>query len=604
MNFPSVLIITYGRSGSTLLQGIMNSHEQLLVRGENYNFCYYLFQGYLALKKAKNEINQVLPKDPFFGNSELDEDYYISNAAEIVKKILLGNDSKNEKIKAYGFKEIRYTCVLGSLPAYLDFLKMIFPNPIFIFNTRNKDAVMKSRLNLRWIKQKDYEKTIDTLVRVESIFSEYVDNNPANSFHITYEDVIAKSARLQELHSILGLPYSESQIDSVLEQLHSYAPSQHEIKKICLNTPERVLPKMKENPLITVLLCTYNDETYIEECIQSILDQSYKNFEFIILNDGSLDNTKQIIQSFKDPRIRYLEHSKNKGLEDSKNWGLAEARGKYIVYTDGDDISLSKRLNVQTKFMEENPDVGLCASAVQIFGTKDSYYCPAKKDLEIKSRALVGTPLNHPSCMVRKSVLIEHNIKYRKGFNAAEDHPFMVDLMIVSKVYCIPTVLYMYRLHDDNVSIRKKGIQQDSAQRAIDSAFKKLLDIDVTQKEKEAYIIFWRGLSDTTAIGTLEGIRDKIYIYPNLEFWESEFRYYLKRRLDKTISDLYEKLRGYHQLLIDKDLEKAQLNKEKEILRVSLHSANFELKSIDQSISWKLTRPLRSIAKFFFSIKE
>lgn len=604
MNFQSILIITYGRSGSTLLQGILNSHEEVLVRGENYNFCYHLFQGYNALKKAKNEAPQLTPKEPFFGNSQIDEDFYIGKARETVNQLLLADQSENPNIKAYGFKEVRYGEVAESLLDYLEFLKHIFPNPVFVFNTRNKEAVIKSRLNVRWITENDIQKTMDRISRTESIFSEYAKHHPDHSFQITYEQVVARHQNLQDLHDFLGLDYSESGIDGVLGELHSYTPLQPEIREKKTEKATKVSQKQEESPLVTVLLCTYNDEKYIAESIQSILNQTYKNFEFIILNDGSTDNTKEIIESFEDPRIRYLEHTKNKSLEDSKNWGLTEAKGKYIAYIDGDDLAQSDRLYVQTKFMEENPEYGLCASAISVFGNKTGRYHPAEKDLEIRCRALVGTPLNHPSCMIRTSILREHNIRYRKDFPAAEDHPFMLDLLKVTKAYCLPKVLLRYRWHEQNISVTKKAVQKESAERARDLSFKELAGIEVTNEEKEVFVDFWRGNCNPKQIEILENLRNKIYVDPNLSEKDSEFRFYLKNRLEDTVSGLYESLKRYHQILLDKDQKIDQLNKEKEKLRVSLHSSNYEINSMVKSLSWRVTKPLRKIGQLFMDTKS
>lgn len=116
--------------------------------------------------------------------------------------------------------------------------------------------------------------------------------------------------------------------------------------------------------------------------------------------------------------------------------------------------------------MEENPNIGLCASAVKVFGKKSNHYLPAETDHEIRCRALVGTPLNHPSCMIRTSVLRKYNIQYRKDFPVAEDHPFMLELLKVTEAYCIPKALLKYRKHDQNVSVTKRNIQQASAKRA------------------------------------------------------------------------------------------------------------------------------------------
>ncbi len=601
MNFQSILIISYARSGSTLLQSILNSHEELLVRGENYNFCYHLFKSYNALKKTKGKSEQLLPKQPFFGYSVIDEKYFINNIAETVKKLLLAEQLENLKIKAYGFKEVRYPGTLDHLLVYLDFLKQIFPNPLFVFNTRNKDDVFKSRLNLCWVQKKDYQKTIERLIRAEALFSEFIKNNPTNSFHISYEEVTTKSDKLKELHNFIGLPYTEAQMVKVLAVPHSVPHTQKQIKQV---EPENqsIYRMPKENPLVTVLLCTYNDERYIAETIQSILNQTYQNFEFIILNDGSTDKTKQIIQSFKDSRIRYLEHSENKGLEDSKNWGLTEARGKYIAYIDGDDIAMPERLRTQTLFMEENPKVGLCASAVQVFGAKSNYYFPAETDLQIRGRALFGTPLNHPSCMIRTSVLRKYDIRYRKDFPAAEDHPFMLQLLKVTEAYCFPTVLLKYRWHDQNISVTKKPLQIASAKRAKDLAFKdlafkELAGIEVTEEEQEVYKDFWLGDYHIRQISTLKNIRNKIQIDADLDFREIEFRSYLKKRLSNTIEELYETLINYAEIFDGKLNQIVQLEKENKQLHLKLNDTL-------QSMSWKVTHPLRLLGKWLLKLRS
>lgn len=596
MNFQSILIITYARSGSTLLQGILNSHEEVLVRGENHHFCYHLFEAYTALKKAKNKEKQPLPKHPFFGNTLINEDYFIDKAAETVKTILLADQLENQQIKAYGFKEIRYEYTLDHLLDYLDFLKRIFPNPVFIFNTRNKEDVFKSRLSLYWVQNNNRQKTIETLIHTEALFAEFIKNNSINSFSISYEEVITKSNKLKELHNFLGLTYTKSQINEVLAKAHSYAPLQEKIRTI-KQKDASILPMPKANPLITVLLCTYNDESYIAEAIQSILDQSYQNFEFIILNDGSTDNTKQIVQSFNDPRIHYLEHSENKGLEDSKNWGLAEARGKYIAYMDGDDIAMPERLRAQTVFMEENPKVGLCASAVQVFGAKNNRYFPAETDLEIRCRALVGTPLNHPSCMIRTSVLRKFNIQYRKDFPAAEDHPFMLELLKVTEAYCIPKTLLKYRKHDQNISVTKRNIQIVSSKRAIELAFKELAGIEVTDEEQELFRDFWRGKCGIRVIDELKSMSDRIKIDTNLKLREIEFRTYLKTRLSKTIEELYATMKANAILFDEKVTEVAHLKKENEMLRASLNN-------VFESMSWKMTRPLRIVVNLLLKLKS
>ena len=117
-------------------------------------------------------------------------------------------------------------------------------------------------------------------------------------------------------------------------------------------------------PLISVILPAYNAERFLEEAIDSILAQTYKNFELIVLNDGSTDRTEEIILSYNDPRIRYIKNESNLKLIKTLNKGIALARGKYIARMDADDISLPTRFEKEIEFMEIHPDIGVCSSKV------------------------------------------------------------------------------------------------------------------------------------------------------------------------------------------------------------------------------------------------
>ncbi len=217
MNFDSILIITYGRSGSTLLQGIMNSHDEVLVRGENFNFCQGLYQSHNALTKTKKHKLGTVPTNPFFGSVYFDEAYFLSMARKMVKNLLFGDQIGNEKIKCYGFKEIRYEKNPLMLEGYLEFLKLVFPNPAFVINTRNKEDVLKSREKNEW----RGKRSMESLEKTEKAFFDFRDKNLDCTFHITYEDVVGKTERLSLLHSFLGLPYSDEEINKVMSIQHS-----------------------------------------------------------------------------------------------------------------------------------------------------------------------------------------------------------------------------------------------------------------------------------------------------------------------------------------------------------------------------------------------
>lgn len=291
-------------------------------------------------------------------------------------------------------------------------------------------------------------------------------------------------------------------------------------------------------PTVTVLLCTYNDEQYIGETIISILNQTYQNFEFLIVNDGSTDSTKAVIDSFQDDRIRYLEHPKNEGLEESKNRGIDEAKGKYIAYIDGDDLALPNRLEKQVEYMEAHPNIGLCASAIKRFGKKNFILKPPEKDFELRALSLITTPFPHPSCMIRTAVLRKHQLRYSKDYLAAEDYPFMLSLLEVTEAYCFQTPLLMHRWHEQNTSIVKRELQKTNAQRAVKDAFRILLGMEnVTEAEQLLYAEFYRLKYNTKAVA-LEKLNARILLPENLEERDLKFRKYIKSQLSKTIYEL------------------------------------------------------------------
>lgn len=236
MNFESILIITYGRSGSTLLQGVLNAHEEILVRGENFNFCFQLFEAYRALKKTKKKKNGIVPQHPFFGSAFLDENYFLSMARKMVKNLLLANQIENKKIKCYGFKEIRYENDIEPIIEYLSFLKQIFPTPAFIINTRDKQEVIDSRVNVQWKGIVDSKEVINSLKQTEKAFFDFAKENPNSCFHITYKDVIEKTEQLKLLHSFLGVPYSEEKIQNVLAVKHNYNIEQKRVSNLGKNS--------------------------------------------------------------------------------------------------------------------------------------------------------------------------------------------------------------------------------------------------------------------------------------------------------------------------------------------------------------------------------
>lgn len=279
---------------------------------------------------------------------------------------------------------------------------------------------------------------------------------------------------------------------------------------------ERELDKIP--PLISVVLPVYNGEKYLFDSINSILNQSFVNFEFIIINDGSTDNSLKILKSFSDPRIIII-NQENKGLISSLNRGILHSRGKYIARMDADDIAFSDRFDKQVNFLENNEDYVVCSSSRITFknsiaeNTKRLEVLPDNFEV-IKVQTIFNSPFTHPAAMIRSSVLKENDIFFDEEFKYAEDYIFWVYLLKFGKGFNFRKPLLYYRasptsqtgIASNNIEDRKKII--------LKIQLKALEELNVKISESDRDLLYTLSLSNN--IKKIE-ISDEIIIkYLNL----------------------------------------------------------------------------------------
>ena len=217
---------------------------------------------------------------------------------------------------------------------------------------------------------------------------------------------------------------------------------------------------MNKNIKISVLMPVYNSQDYIDESIESILNQTFGDFEFIIINDGSTDNTADIIRRYKDARIRFIDNKQNRGLIAVLNQGLDLCNGEYIARMDSDDISLPTRFEKQIAYMDANPDVGILGTAGQNFGANnDVNYSP---DIVDAIELLKNVGFYHPSVMMRKSVLDKYNLRYDPNYYLVEDYELWTRALHVTKLRNLPDVLIKYRVHSSSVSNANSVLQENN----------------------------------------------------------------------------------------------------------------------------------------------
>ena len=225
---------------------------------------------------------------------------------------------------------------------------------------------------------------------------------------------------------------------------------------------------MTNTPLISVLMPVYNGEAYLREAIDSILGQTFTDFEFLIINDGSTDGTKDIILSYTDPRIRYIENEQNLKLIATLNKGIDLCQGKYIARMDADDVSVPERLQKQVEYMEANVTVGILGTGFTSYGSssKETCFYPSSHD-EIATMLVYQTTFSHPTVMIRTSVLRQHNVRFDPEFLHAEDFELWIRLIGVTKGANLQESLLNYRMHDTNISKQYADIQERNTVKAI-----------------------------------------------------------------------------------------------------------------------------------------
>ncbi len=207
----------------------------------------------------------------------------------------------------------------------------------------------------------------------------------------------------------------------------------------------------------------YNAEKYLSEAMQSVLSQTYHNFEFIIVNDGSTDNSLQILNNFSDKRIKVISHKKNLGIIKSLNKAIENSQGKYIARMDADDICFKKRFEKQIKFLEHNPNIDICGTWIRNFGTKNYVWQTPTKHEIIRARMLFESSLAHPSVMIRRAFLKQSKLMYEKEYVHAEDFAFWVKAGEKTQLSNYPEPLLRYRTHPGQTPIKYQLTQQHSS---------------------------------------------------------------------------------------------------------------------------------------------
>ncbi len=236
-------------------------------------------------------------------------------------------------------------------------------------------------------------------------------------------------------------------------------------------------------PLVSVVMPVYNAEKYLKESIDSILNQSYRNIELVIVNDGSTDSSKDIILGITDSRIRLIENERNSGIVFTRNAGLESASGEYIATLDSDDIALPDRLEKQVKFLEENRTHGMCGTFYIVIdgngNLQKSIRFPTDNE-DILTYLMIGNCFCNSTILLRSRLAKE--LKYREQFDIVEDYELWYRMSKFVKLANLSFFGTYYRVHGNNISVSKMA---DMFARAKKIAREILTDANITFTERE-----------------------------------------------------------------------------------------------------------------------
>ncbi len=216
---------------------------------------------------------------------------------------------------------------------------------------------------------------------------------------------------------------------------------------------------MKEKkPEISVVMPFYNAEKFLDESIQSILNQTFTDFEFIIINDASTDSSDKVVQKYlDDERIVYVKNKENKGIVYNLNHGIKIAKADIIARMDGDDISMPERFEKQYKYLEKYESISIVGTFASMFDEKGTIQSMkfSTKPLEIKENSFHHGPFLHATIMCYKNILFDVGM-YREKYSLCEDIDILLRIIHVGyKGVNIPEILYLYRKHSSSTDTYK-----------------------------------------------------------------------------------------------------------------------------------------------------
>ena len=238
-----------------------------------------------------------------------------------------------------------------------------------------------------------------------------------------------------------------------------------------------------KSPKVSVILPVYNSQNYVGEAISSVLSQSYTDFEFLIIDDCSTDESASVIKKFSDERIQFYQNEENLGYIKSLKLLLNICQGAFIVRHDNDDFSSKDRILNQVSFLEMNPDHLICGSNCRVFGKKNAFSFLPQTDSECRVYMMFNSPFYHPSVCFSRKVFSEHQLSYNSDLMPAEDYDMWIRISKFGKMANLPSIEFNLRTHDNNTSSMNSQKQKNILLDLRDRYFHEILQLKILESE-------------------------------------------------------------------------------------------------------------------------
>ena len=212
-------------------------------------------------------------------------------------------------------------------------------------------------------------------------------------------------------------------------------------------------------PLVSVVLPVFNGEAHIGDAVQSVLAQTFTDFQLLVIDDGSTDDTARVLSGFADSRLRVIPLAGHQGLVAALNRGVRESGAAFIARMDADDVCLPRRLERQVAFLKTHPDIDVCGTWTRDIGERHGARRLPVDPEHVHARLFFGGATDHPTVMMRRAFVEANRLAYREDFACAEDLDLLTRAADVGRLANVPEILLLYRAHPQQVSVVRSAAQ-------------------------------------------------------------------------------------------------------------------------------------------------